>query len=155
MYKKILVPLDGTKNDEVVVEHVRRLAKDSGSAVIFIQVYRVVKDTDPFMQSIQMEAGSAGFRAKEKAAAYLPELEQSFARDGIEASWEFLVAEGPEADEIVRYADENHCDLIALTNQARTGLGRWFFTNIEEKVKRRSSLPLLLVADTRSKEKSR
>jgi nucleotide-binding universal stress UspA family protein len=146
MYRKILVPLDGTKNDEVVLEHVRRLAKDRGSAVVLIQLYRVVKDTDPFMQSIQMEAGSAGFRAKEKAEAYLPELERSFAQDGIEVSSAFLVAEGPEADEIVRYAQENHCDLIALTNQAQTGLGRWFFSNIEEKVKRRSSLPVLLVA---------
>jgi nucleotide-binding universal stress UspA family protein len=146
--------LDGTKNDEVVLEHVRRLAKDTGSAVVLVQLYRVVKDTDPFMQSIQMEAGSAGFRAKEKAEAYLPELERSLAQGGIEVSSEFLVAEGPEADEIVRYAEENQCDLIALTNQTRSGLGRWFFSNIEEKVKRRSSLPVLLVAGTHSKERN-
>jgi hypothetical protein len=34
------------------------------------------------------------------------------------------------------------------------GVGRWFFLNIEEKVKRRSSLPVLLVAEPKDKERS-
>jgi hypothetical protein len=34
------------------------------------------------------------------------------------------------------------------------GVGRWFFLNLEEKVKRRSSVPVLLVAGVKDKEKS-
>jgi nucleotide-binding universal stress UspA family protein len=64
------------------------------------------------------------------------------------------VATEAEADAIVKYAEEQECDLIALANQQSMGVGRWFFLNIEEKVKRRSSLPVLLVAGHKDKENS-
>ena len=145
MYKKILVLLDGTKNDKGLLDHVRGLAKGIGASLILIQLYRVVKDEDPFMRSIQREVGARSYEVQKRAETYLPEVEESLRREGIEVSSEFLLAEDPEADEIVRYAKNKGCDLIALENQARTGLGRWFFSNIEDKVKRRSSLPVLMV----------
>lgn len=154
MYKKILVPLEGSENDEIVLEHVRRMARQSAAVLVLIQLHRVLKEHDEGLRKIQMEIGSAGYSKKEKAEAYLAELEQSFRKDGIEVLKEFLVSAEPEADTIVKYAEEKGCDLVALTSQHRTGLGRWFFLNIEEKVKRRSSLPLLLVAGPKNKEKS-
>ena len=152
MYKKVLVPLEGTENDLVVLEHIRYLAKNVGAAVVLIQLHRVLQDSDPFMQRVQMEVGSVGYIKKEKAETYLAELEQSFLRDGIAVSKEFLVSTESEADTIVKYAESKECDLIALTNQQSSGLGRWFFLNIEEKVKRRSSLPVLLVAGPKDEE---
>jgi nucleotide-binding universal stress UspA family protein len=38
MYKKILVPLEGTENDKVILEHVRHLAKNVGAAVVLMQL---------------------------------------------------------------------------------------------------------------------
>jgi nucleotide-binding universal stress UspA family protein len=151
MYKKILVPLEGTENDKVILAHVRHLAKNVGAAVALMQLHRVIKDDDPFMKSVQVEVGSSGYRKKE---TYLAKLEQSFVQDGIDVSREFLVATEAEADAIVKYAEEQECDLIALANQQSMGVGRWFFLNIEEKVKRRSSLPVLLVAGHKDKENS-
>ena len=152
MYKKILVPLDGTENDQVVLEHVRDLAKALGSSLILIQLFRVIKSEDPFFKNVQMETGASGSLAKEKAAAYLPALAETIKSEGVDVSTQFLIVDEPEADEIVKYALDNDCELIALTNQERTGIGRWFFANIEEKVKRRSSLPVLLVARPQHKE---
>lgn len=152
MYTKILVPLEGTYNDQFVLNHVRLMAKKFGASLVIIQLYRIIKDSDPFMQRIQMEVGSAGYAKKEKAKAYLDELERSFQQDGISVFKEFIVSTEPEADTIVKYAEEKECDLIALANQRKAGLGSWFFLNIEEKVKRRSSLPVLLVAGPNDKE---
>lgn len=146
MYSKILVPLDGTQNDHALLEHVRLMAKNLGAALILIQLYRVMKDNDPFFQKIQVEVGSMGYRKKEKGEVYLAELERSLNQDGIDVSKEFLVTTDPEAEAIVTYAEDQECDLIALSNRQRTRLGRWFSLSIEEKVKRRSSLPVLLVA---------
>jgi nucleotide-binding universal stress UspA family protein len=154
MYKKILVPLEGTENDKFILAHVRHLAKTVGAAVVLMQLHRVIKDDDPFMKSVQVEVGSSGYLKKEKAQTYLAELKQSFLQDGIEVSKEFIVATEAEADVIVKYAEEQECDLIALANQQSMGVGRWFFLNIEEKVKRRSLLPVLLVAGPKDKEKS-
>ena len=154
MYKKILVPLEGTQNDKIILEHIRRLAKHLDAAVFLMQLHRVIKDDDPFMKGIQTEPGSSGYLKKEKAEPYLNELEESFLQDGIDVSSEFIVVTEAEADAIVKYAEEKQCDLIALANQQSTGVGRWFFLSIEEKVKRRSSLPVLLVAGVKDKEKS-
>jgi nucleotide-binding universal stress UspA family protein len=154
MYKKILVPLEGTENDKVILEHVRHLAKNVGAAVVLMQLHRIIKDDDPFMKGIQTEVGSSGQLKKEKAETYLADLEQSFLQDGIDAAREFIVTAEAEADAIVKYAEEEECDLIALANQQGVGVGRWFFLNLEEKVKRRSSLPVLLVAGVKDKEKS-
>jgi nucleotide-binding universal stress UspA family protein len=154
MYKKILIPLEGTENDEIVLEHVRHLAGHVGAAVVLMQLHRVIKDDDPFMKGIQTEPGSSAHQKKEKAEPYLAGLERSFLQDGIATSSEFIVVTEPEAEAIVRYAEEKQCDLIALANQQSMGVGRWFFLNIEEKVKRRSSLPVLLVAEPKDKERS-
>jgi nucleotide-binding universal stress UspA family protein len=146
MYKRILVPMDGTESDGIVLAHVRRLAKALGASVKLILLFRVIKSEDPFFKNVQMETGASGYMAKERAETYLPELEASLREEGVEATAEFLIVEEPEADEIVRYAEEKDCDLIAMANPERTGIGRWFFSSIEERVKRRSPLPLLLVS---------
>jgi nucleotide-binding universal stress UspA family protein len=108
-----------------------------------------MKADEPYMRRVQTEVGSAGYRAKQKAEAYLAELEKSMEKEGFQVSTAFLIAENPEADEIVKYAEENDFDLIALANQERTGVSRWFFGSIEEKVRRRSLLPVLFVSRRR------
>jgi nucleotide-binding universal stress UspA family protein len=155
MYKKILVPLDGSKNDEVVLEHVKRLASDLGAALTLILLYRMAPADDPFEKQIQMEEGSSGYRAKERAKVYLPQLEEAFARESLRIKTDFLVVEEPEADAIVKYAQKNNFDLIVLANRVHSAIGSFFFGNIEEKVRRRSSLPVLFVSAARDKESSR
>ncbi len=155
MYKKILVPLDASRNDEVVLEHVKRLAKEVGAAITLILLYRLAPADDPFEKQMQMEEGSWGYKAKEKAKVYLPQLEESFSKEALRIRTEFLTVEEPEADAIVKYAEKNDFDLIILANRARSPIGSFFFGNIEEKVRRRSSLPVLFVSGPKDKETSR
>lgn len=146
MFKKILVPLDGSETDAVVLEHVKRLAKEMGSAVTLIMLFRLAPADDPFERNVQMEDGSSGWRAKRTAESYLPEVERALAQEQIPVHTEFLVVEQPEADAIVKYAEEKDCDLIVLANRERSPIGRFFFGNIEEKVRRRATLPVLFVS---------
>ena len=84
MYNKILVPLEGTQNDQAVLDHARLMAKNLGASLVLIQLYRVMKDNAPFFQKIQVEVGSMGYRKKEKGEVYLAELERSLNEDGID-----------------------------------------------------------------------
>ncbi|MEW6112816.1 MAG: universal stress protein [Thermodesulfobacteriota bacterium] len=150
MYKKMLVPLDGSENDEVVLDHVKRLAKEFGASVEVIMLFRLAPADDPFERNVQMEDGSLGWKAKRKAESYLPQVESALAEEQIPVSTEFLVVEQPEADAIVKYAEEKGCDLIVFANRERSPLGRFFFGNIEEKVRRRTTLPVLFVSARKS-----
>lgn len=150
MFKKILVPLDGSANDEIVLEHVKRLAKEFGAAVSLIMLHGLAPSDDPFEKQMQMEDGSSGWRARRKALAYLPHLEHVMGQEGIRVGTEFLFVEEPEADAIVKYAEKHDCDLIIFANRERSPMGRFFFGNVEEKVRRRTSLPVLFVSARKS-----
>jgi nucleotide-binding universal stress UspA family protein len=154
MYKRILVPLDGTENDQAVLDHVGALAKATGASVHLLWLHRGVKSEDPFFRAVQMEEGSKGHLAKEKAGSYLPQAERGLRDRGVRVSSEFRTVYGPEAQEMVTYGEESGCDLIVLFNHGRSGLGRWFFSNLEEKVKRRAAVPVLLVPAQSHKEVS-
>ena len=146
MFKKILAPLDGSQNDDIVLEHVKKLAKQFGSTVTLILLFRLAESDDPFDKQIQMEDGASGWRAKGRAEKYLPELQKALDDEGIDGNTEFLVVEQPEPDAIVKYAEDNNFDLIVLANRERSPIGRFFFGNVEEKVRRRTSLPVLFVS---------
>lgn len=135
--------MDGSKNDDVVTEHLAVLAGEFKSSLTLILIYRLAQADDPFEKQMQMEEGSSGSRAKLRAEAYLPQLEESLRARGVKVSTEFLVVQEPEAQAIVKYAKENDFDLIALANGDRSPIGSFFFGNIEEKVRRRSTIPVL------------
>jgi nucleotide-binding universal stress UspA family protein len=139
--------LEGPDNDRVLLDHIGKLEGKTGAAVALLQMHRTVKSEDPFFRAVQMEEGSKGHMAKKQAESYLPELETSLRNRGVDVSSEFRVIYGSEAEELVAYAGESNCDLIALFNHRQSGVGRWFFSNMEEKVKRRSALPVLLVPE--------
>ncbi|MDQ7784154.1 MAG: universal stress protein [Desulfomonilaceae bacterium] len=150
MYKRILVPLDGSENDAVVLEHVKRLAKEFEAGVTLIMLHRLVPSDHPFQQRVQVEEGSSGWRAKSAAESYLPQVERTLAQVGIPVDTEFVMAEQPEADAIVKFAEEKGHDLIVFANRERSPIGRFFFGNIEEKVRRRTTLPVLFVSARKS-----
>jgi nucleotide-binding universal stress UspA family protein len=55
------------------------------------------------------------------------------------------VVEGNAAPEILRVAEESHCDVIVLGTHGRTGLARLLLGSVAEQVVRRASCPVLMV----------
>jgi nucleotide-binding universal stress UspA family protein len=100
---------------------------------------------DPFEKQMQIEEGSSGYRAKLRAEAYFPQLEESLRAQDVNVSAEFLGVEEPETQAMIKYVKENDFALIALANSERSPIGSFFFENIEEKVCRRSTIPALFV----------
>lgn len=58
---------------------------------------------------------------------------------------EFRLQEGDPADEIIRMAQETHCDLIVMGTHGRSGLAHLLMGSVAEKVLRRASCPVLTV----------
>ncbi len=52
---------------------------------------------------------------------------------------------GSPADEILSYASEHQIDLIAMCTHGRSGLARWAYGSVADRVLRTSSCPVLLV----------
>lgn len=145
MYQKVLVPLDGSKLAECVVEHVKSIA--TGCQVPTVVLLQVV---EPIGLRGYLPRGMAEdtYRdAKEtaeiQAKNYLNEMAERLKAEGIAVETD--IADGLPADEILSYAEEKGVDLIVMSTHGRTGVSRWFSGSVVEKVVSQSLIPVLVV----------
>jgi nucleotide-binding universal stress UspA family protein len=148
MYKKILVPLDGSKLAESVLPHVESLAKCSpGVEVMLVSVtervrgFSVVDDsTSPSGERLIPEAVG---KEERQARKYLDGIAKTLAAKRIKVLTEVLL--GKPADEIILFATNEGCDLIVMASHGRSGPSRWTHGSVAEKVFRSNCAPILMV----------
>jgi len=142
MYKTILVPLDGSKRAEGILRHVEELSKLYHARVIFLQV------VEPSPLVVGPE-GSIVLHQEEierwtrEAESYLSEVQGEFQEKGIET--EKHVINGPVVEAIIKLAEQEGADLIALASHGRTGLSQVFYGSVAAGVLHRIDRPLLLI----------
>jgi nucleotide-binding universal stress UspA family protein len=141
MYKKILIPLDGSETAEKVLPYSRALAKRLG---IPVELLAVVDFTELARSVSSADALFLDRLAKDEArrsGVYLAGISESF--PGIAARC--LVKQGRAADIIVEMAAAEKDTLIMMATHGRSGLSRFFLGSVTEKVLRATSSPLLVV----------
>jgi nucleotide-binding universal stress UspA family protein len=147
MYKKILVPLDGSKLAECALPYAEELAKGCGTEEVIlvsvterIQGYRAFEDpSKPLSQRLTPEA----FGKKEKQAQrYLGRIAKAMETKGIKVGTEVLL--GNPAEEIAIYAKHPGCDIIVMSSHGRSGPSRWAHGSVADRVLRASCVPVLM-----------
>jgi len=153
VYKRILVPLDGSDLAEGVLRHAAALARRFKSELVLLQVIqplsKVVAETVPAAMEPSGAAAVMSVRAaeekyqrdREDAMAYLKTVKGRLR--GIRASLE--VIEGTPGEAIVTYARKCRADIIAMSTHGRRGLARLVYGSVADHVLRHSTTPLLLV----------
>jgi nucleotide-binding universal stress UspA family protein len=140
MFRKILVPLDGSKLAEKVLPFAAREAKAHGASLILLRVVHPFFLEEPVTEAEQVILQ----KGRERASRYLEEVRARLMRDeGIEAKIE--VGEGEPAQVILDVARAKGCDLIAMTTHGYTGLERFIWGSVADKVAKASETPLLLI----------
>ena len=148
MYKKILVPLDGSKLAECALPHVEELAKGCNTEeVILVSVTERVKGyralEDPSQRLGQRLIPEAVGKKEKQAQRYLDRIAKTMAAKGINVSTEVLLWEPAEA--IVGYTKQYGCDLIVMASHGRSGPSRWAHGSVAYKVLTASCIPVLIV----------
>ncbi|MBI2855076.1 MAG: universal stress protein [Chloroflexi bacterium] len=155
----ILVPLDGSKLAESALPHVEALAKqwsDGAAEVVLLTVcgppellsmpeYYLTPDTYPPTRPLKWEdyVLQQEARCKEASQHYLEQAGGYFKRAGINTRCEVL--SGNAAEAIVDYAARNPFDLMVMCTHGRSGISRWAFGSVADKVLRGVSTPILLI----------
>lgn len=143
MYRKILVPLDGSGRAEQILPHIEMLAKCMQAHVILLRVYRpdyggsdtVVVSPD-YYQTITINC-------RENAIAYLTTVQERLTAKGLQVS--SLAEEGDVVNTILSIADREGVDLISMSSHGRTGLAQVFYGSVAAGVLHKVDRPLLLV----------
>jgi len=135
--EQILVPLDGSPWSTRVLPLVERFARTRGATVTLLQVVYV-----PHKTELSLPEALQVTHDPRAAASFLEEQRESLAAAGVETR--HRVVHGDPAIEIVRTVDEGSYDLVAMSTHGRTGLVRWAFGSVAEKVLRHCDRPLLV-----------
>jgi nucleotide-binding universal stress UspA family protein len=148
MYRRILIALEGKESDEVVLAHVKPLVRQTKSVVTLLRVITLADDGGNGLgRQFQLEVGSSGWRRKNRAQTDLSKLERRLGLEGLRVETALVIGTRSEADEIVSYAAENKCDLIALASDSRPWYKRWIGGSPATGVCRKATVPTLLVSD--------
>ena len=140
MYQKILVPLDGSEFSESIIEHVKAVA--AGCSVPDVILFTAIEPLrlqdypvdDKWLQKLQKEGMAT-------AKSYLASVAEKLKMAGISA--QPVVVEDMPAEAIMDYATKNRVDLIIMSTHGRSGVSRWVFGSVADKVIRSSTIPVL------------
>ncbi len=144
MYQKIMVPLDGSKLAECVFQHVAALA--GGCRVNDIVLIRVV---EPFYQPTQEfvlspdEIVKAEEEMRAAAEDYLRRVMETVKFNGVNVRSEILT--GRAAEVLADYATQHGVDLIVIATHGRSGVSRWVWGSVADRILRSACVPVLMV----------
>ena len=144
MYRKILVPLDGSKLAECVLPHVAALAQASQvQEVVFVRVFEPFRP--PPSDYVVSEEVIDRINSENRAAAenYLQELVNRVRLEGTQQRWEAV--SGRVAETLADYANKNNVDLIIIATHGRSGVSRWVWGSVADRILRSSCVPILMV----------
>jgi nucleotide-binding universal stress UspA family protein len=145
MYNRILVPMENGEHQEPALAYARILAQHAGATVILAWLVPVVASGEQFFTQIQVEPGSSGARRRDQGEVYLAEAVKSFQNGGIDIVSKIVVTPQPPEQAIVDLAQEEEADLIVMATLPQSAVGRFLFGSVGDKVRRRSSIPVLFV----------
>jgi len=145
MYRRILVPVDGSDTAERGLDEALKLARDQQATVLLLHV------VEEFVLVQSMDIGRVALdrlldELRESGRAILAAAERKAAAAGV--AFEGFIEESASvrvADVVVRRARELGADLIVLGTHGRRGLRRVVMGSDAEIVLRYTPVPVLMV----------
>jgi len=160
MYKRIVVPLDGSKLAEAVLPHVEHTATTCGGEIVLTTVTERISGRSrsvsiassggsfPVLQPVVKMPVAVG-KMQRQGQRYLDRIARRLRKKGI-SNVRTAVLLGNPAEEISTFAEEEKADLIIMASHGRSGPSRWAFGSVSDRVLRASHCPVLLVRATTS-----
>lgn len=137
MYRTILIPLENSSADETILRHIRPLAKMTNARLVLVHV------ADGFVARYQDQLNLAESEEIRKDRAYLDQRMAELRGDGFEVST--YLACGEPGDKILGVAEQENCDLIAMSTHGHRFIKDVLLGSVAEHVRHRTDIPVLLV----------
>ncbi len=139
MYKRILIPLDGSPLAEQALPHAIAHAEHFRAELILLRVLiPLSRGHGPSEPSLR--------RAEEATAIIATEYLERIAA-GIQDSipTQVTIIQGHPHLEITKYAEAEQVDLIVMSARGQSGISRWLLGSVSDRVVRGANVPVLLV----------
>lgn len=137
MYKKILIPLENSKYDNVILNHIKLLAKEFQSKLILVHV------ADGYGARMQKQLNLVDSEEIKKDRSYLEKQRNKLINDGFFVT--SFLQRGEPSDEILKIARQEQCDLIAMATHGHRFIKDIIFGSVAENIRHRTDIPILMV----------
>ena len=137
MYRRILVPLEHSAHDSVILDHVRVLAQLCGSSLLLLHV------ADGFAARHLKALALRESEEIQHDRAYLEDCCAKLRAEGFEA--DCVLAGGDPATEITAAAEREKCDLIAMAVHGHRGIQDVLYGTTANSVRHHTMVPVLMV----------
>ncbi len=146
MFKRTVVPLDGSIRAERAIPVAARIARASGGYVVLLRVVSAATEywpnmvSEPPMRQVAIDADLT------EAEKYLSEVATHTKLDDVPT--ETVALYGSTASTILDVAHSSRADLIVLCSHGYTGMTRWVLGSVAEKVARHADVPVLILRES-------
>jgi nucleotide-binding universal stress UspA family protein len=137
MYKRILVAVEHSAADRTILKHVIALAKLTGAELLLVHV----ADGWAARNFDQLKLRESEEMKSDRA--YLESLKTDLAAEGLAVSTQ--LAMGDPAQELIRAADEQQVDLIAMSTHGHRFLSDVIHGATADRVRHLVKIPVLLL----------
>jgi nucleotide-binding universal stress UspA family protein len=148
MYKRALIPLDGSAVAESIVPFILEIA---GPLDMEVTLVRVLVPTPLAVEGAVVFDDVEKLRAD--AEAYLAGVAAELRGKGVRVTT--TVRQGEPVDQILAVARDADADLIAMTTHGRSGLSRLLFGSIAAAVLVRAEVPVFMMRQTAAQVRAR
>ncbi len=137
MYEKILVALDNSPAGDTLIDHITKLALVHGSRLLLVHV------ADGWAARHYNHLDLADSEEMKTDRDYLEGVRAKLEQSGLKASTHLALGNPP--DEILKTAEKEHCDLIAMSSHGHRFLADLFLGSTIDTVRHKAHVPVLVV----------
>ncbi len=154
MYTRILVPLDGSKLAECSLDHIKNIAQ--GHPELEVVLLTIQEEVIPY-SSVPLSGSKARDEAEQREKVnrqtrqqiekYLADIVNYLSKEGITVKTRIIFPDPLKgiAEIIMDYAVESKTDLIVMSTHGRSGIKRWAFGSVADRILNYSRVPVLIV----------
>jgi len=139
MYQHILIPLENSATDQVILGHVKSLVRLTGAKLLLLHV------ADGWVARNFNQLKLAESEEMKTDRKYLNNVAHQLRDDGF--SVQTMLALGNPPDEILKVAESEHCDLIAMASHGHRLFGDLFHGSTLTEVRHKTSIPILVIRE--------
>jgi nucleotide-binding universal stress UspA family protein len=142
-YKKIVVPIDGSGWSERAIPHAVDIAQNNQSELILLHVFKppaseYVGEIALANQDDQLQ------QLREEAKQHLMGIRNKIRSEKVTVRVQFIEGTGV-AGIICDYINSEGVDLVVMSSHGRTGINRWLFGSVAQKVMQEVNVPVMII----------
>jgi nucleotide-binding universal stress UspA family protein len=142
-FRRVVLPMDGSDPAELLLEMTPPLMDPEGSAYLLLRaVPAMVAGGTPYLPHVIREAHEQD-KVKAGARDYLERTAEKLREKGADVETR-VETSGQPANAILRVAEEEEADLVAMSTHGRGGVARLLLGSVADKVVRGTKVPVLL-----------